>query len=152
MKKLIATSILAISFLTASASQYLESNVFNDTITNKETKTSAVEKYPVLVVEEESDEPFEFNTKDYLPVGFNSTLSLSEDFDLDFSLIVEEDEAFDFKTQDYLPVGFNLNEAILTSIVEIASEDEDEPFDFDTKSYLPKGFNPLKSAKTSNEL
>ena len=152
MKKLVITSILAISFITASATQLLESEIVNDTINNKEVKTTTEEVYPTLVVVEEADEPFEFNTKDYLPVGFNATLSLDENYNLEFSSVIEEDEAFDFNTNDYLPVGFNLSKAILDNIVEIETEDEDEPFEFDTKKYLPKGFNTLKKETISNEL
>lgn len=143
MKKLIVTSILAVSFLTASATQLLESEVFNDTITT--------ETYPV-VVDEETDEPFDFNTEDYLPLGFNPTLSLDENYDLEFSLIVEEDESFEFNTEDYLPVGFNLNKEILNGIIEIANVEEDESLDFDTKKYLPKGFDPAKKNGVINEL
>ncbi len=152
MKKLIVTSILAISFITANASQLLESSISNDTITKKERKTTTPETYPVVVVEEEADEPFDFNTKDYLPIGFNAYLSLDENFDLEFSAVVDEtDEPFEFNTKDYLPVGFNaaLN---LDAIVEVTIEEEDAPFDFDTKKYLPKGFNPSKKNKATSEL
>ncbi|NNC69841.1 MAG: hypothetical protein HKN90_03355 [Flavobacteriaceae bacterium] len=152
MKKVIVTSILALSFITASATQLLESEIVNDTINNKESKNTTEVVYPTLIVEEAADEPFEFNTKDYLPVGFNPTLSLDENYNLEFSSIVEEDEAFDFNTNDYLPVGFNLSQALLDSIVEIETEYEDEPFEFDTKKYLPKGFNPLKKETIINEL
>lgn len=139
MKNLILTSILAISFLTANASQFLENSIVNDTITKKETKPAIIEVYPVLIAEEEADEPFDFNIKDYLPVGFNPYLNLDE-YDLEFSG-VEEDEPFDFNTNDYLPVGFNLSRDILDSIIEIAIEEEDAPFDFDHTAYLPKDFN-----------
>lgn len=152
MKKLIVTSILAFSFITASATQLLESEIVNDTISKKDPKSTTEEVYPTLIVDEATDEPFEFNTKDYLPVGFNPTLTLDENYNLEFSSIVEEDEPFEFNTKDYLPVGFNLSKEILDNIVEIASEDEDEPFEFDTKKYLPKGFNPLKKETIINEL
>ncbi len=152
MKKLIVTSALALSFLTAGASQLLESDIVNDSITKTEPKNTTTVLFPE-VVEEDLDEAFEFDTKKYLPVGFNASLSLNKDFDLDFSLVgEEEDEDFDFDTNAYLPVGFNLNADLLKSIVEIEIVEEDEPFGFDTKSYLPKGFNPLNKEVVTNEL
>ena len=152
MKKLIVTSALALSFLTAGASQLLESEILKDSITKTTPNNTTTVEYQATVVDEE-DEAFEFDTKKYLPVGFNASLSLNKDFDLDFSLVGEdEDETFDFNTQDYLPVGFNLSADLLNSIVEIDIIEEDEPFGFDTKKYLPKGFNPLNKEGLSNEL
>ena len=153
-KKIILTSMLAISFLTATATQLSESILYtmNDTITKNEPKVTT-ENYPVLVSEEEHDEPFDFNTKDYLPIGFDATLSLEEKYDIEFNIVNEEvDEPFEFNTKDYLPVGFNLRKDILESIVEIAIIEEDESFDFDTKKYLPKNFNPNKTSTIINEL
>lgn len=153
MKKLIVTSVLALSFLTAGASQLLESEVVKDSLTKTAPNNTTTAVYPVLAVEEDLDEPFEFNTKDYLPVGFNASLRLAEEFDLEFSLVGQDiDEAFDFDTQAYLPVGFNLSTELLNTIVEIETIEEDEPFGFDTQAYLPKGFNPLKKEVGTNEL
>ena len=154
MKKIILTSMLAISFLTATATQLSESILYtmNDTINKNETKTTT-DNYPVIVGDEEVDEPFEFNTKDYLPLGFDAKLSLEEKYGIEFSTVSEEiDEPFDFNTKDYLPVGFNLSKDILESIVEISIVEEDESFDFDTKKYLPKDFNPNKTSTIVNEL
>ncbi len=153
MKKLIVTSALALSFLTAGASQLLESKVLKDSISKSEPKNTTTVVYPEVALEEDIDEAFDFDTKKYLPVGFNASLNLNNEFDLDFTLVgVDEDEAFDFDTQVYLPVGFNLSADILNNIVEIDIIEEDEPFGFDTKKYLPKGFNPLNKEATTNEL
>ena len=150
-KKLMVTCILAISFITASASQLFEVSILTDTISKEETKTTATVVNPVVPVEE-VDEPFDFNTKDYLPVGFNAYLTLDREYDMDFSPVVEEDEPFDFNTKDYLPIGFSLSRTIIDSIVEISIEEKDEPFDFDTAQYLPKGFNAYKENEIVSEL
>ncbi len=146
--------MLVISFMTATATQLSKSKLYsiNDTIAMNETKTTT-ENYPVIVGEEEQDEPFEFNTKDYLPIGFNANLSIEEQYGIEFSTAIEEeDEPFDFDTKDYLPLAFNLNKDILNSIVEISVNEADEPFEFDTKKYLPKDFDPNKKSIITNEL
>lgn len=143
MKKIVTSLVLTIAMISP-----LISNALN-IIT---VKDSLVQKSPGYYeyATEEADEPFDFNTKDYLPIGFNPHLNLDE-YDLEF-FAVEEDELFDFNTNDYLPVGFNLNKDILDSIVEITTEKAGEPFDFDTKKYLPKGFNPVEKNEIINEL
>jgi hypothetical protein len=52
----------------------------------------------------EDDEPFDFNTADYLPVGFKVYNLLEEIVEVE---IIEEDEPFDFNTNDYLPSTFD---------------------------------------------
>ena len=154
MKKIILTSMLAISFMTATATQLSENvlNSLNDTISTKEIKIALNELDSIEVVEEQ-DEPFDFNIKDYLPIGFNPNKSIEEKYNIIYEVSIEEaDEPFDFNTEDYLPVGFRLNTEIIKSIKEIAIVEKDEKFDFDTKSYLPKGFNPYKKVEITNEL
>ena len=129
--------MLVFSLMTATATQ-LSANTLNDTIVIEESKIPTIEFVEVI---EEADEPFDFNTADYLPLGFDATMSFEEKYEIMYEINFEEtDEAFDFNTKDYLPVGFNLNENILRSITEIIVEEEDELFDFDTKKYLPVGF------------
>ncbi len=138
MKKLILTCVLVFSLMTAIATQ-LSSDRLNDTIVIEESKTPATEFIEIAIAEE--DEAFDFNTIDYLPLGFDATMTFEEKYGILYETNFEETyEAFDFNIEDYLPVGFNLNEVILSSIVEIIIEEEDEAFDFDTKKYLPVGF------------
>ena len=135
MKKLLVPCLLVISLMTATAAQVSTTtlNSLNDTIAKDQLKASKIAYVEVAI--EEEDEVFDFNTQDYLPIGFDANRSFEYEVVLE-----EEDEAFDFNTKEYLPVGFNLNEDILSSIVEITIEEEDEAFDFDTKKYLPIGF------------
>ena len=135
MKKLLVPCLLVISLMTATAAQVSTTtlNSLNDTIIKDELKTSKI-TYVEIAIEEE-DEVFNFNTEDYLPIGFDANRSF------EYEVVLEEgDEAFDFNIKEYLPVGFNLNEDVLSSIVEITIEEQDEAFDFDTKKYLPVGF------------
>jgi len=147
MRKFLAPCLLVISLMTASAAQLSVStlNSMNDTI-NKENLKNTTVAY-IEIVEEVGDEVFDFNTKDYLPVGFNAFLNL------EYEVVLEEaDEVFDFNTKDYLPVGFGLEKSVLDSIEEIEIEEVDEPFDFDTKKYVPKGFNTTNKTMVRTDL
>ena len=145
MKNLIASCLLIISLMTATAAQVTTSSFvsINDTISIEELKNTTIAY--VEFAEEEQDEAFDFDIKAYLPVGFNANAS----FIYEIVLEEEEDEPFDFNTRDYLPIGFGLKRSILDSIEEIVIKEADEPFNFDTKSYLPKGFDATKKV-TSN--
>ena len=59
---------------------------------------------------EEADEPFDFNTEDYLPIGFRLDTKIIK-YIKEIS-IVEKDEEFDFNTKDYLPNGFDASKKI----------------------------------------
>ena len=146
MKKLVAPCLLVISLMTASAAQLSVStlNSINDTINKEDLRKSLI---TYVEMDEEADEAFDFNTKDYLPVGFNAYTVL------EYEVVLEEEDApFEFNTTSYLPVGFNVNSNILNSIVEIAVEEEDEAFDFDTKIYLPKEFNATNTIVVNSEI
>lgn len=144
MRKLLVPCLLVISLMTASAAQ-LSVNTLNDSI-DKEGAKHPVVTY-IEVIEEEEDEVFDFNVKEYLPIGFDANRFL------EFEMVLEEEDApFDFDTKDYLPIGFGLKQSIIDSIEEIRIEEEDTPFDFDTKKYLPIGFNPSKKAISKTEI
>ncbi len=146
MRKLLAPCLLVISLMTASAAQVEVStlNSMNDTISKENLKKSMI-RYVTVV--EEADEVFHFDTKAYLPVGFNAYTTL------EYEVVLEEaDEAFDFNTKDYLPIGFGLKKSILNSIEEIEIEEADESFDFDTKKYVQKVINASKKAKVNAEV
>jgi len=143
MKKLITASILVISII--ANAQLSNSNDINlkDTVFGSLHIDLLIDSLPSEVAEEE-DAPFDFNTKDYLPLGFNPNAT-KEVLDLIEISIEEEDAEFDFDTKEYLPLGFNPNKNNpFSDIIEITIEEEDASFDFDTKEYLPKGFNPHK--------
>ncbi len=147
MKKLLVPCLLVISLMTATAAQVSTTtlNSLNDTIAKDQLKASKIAYVEVAI--EEEDEVFDFNTQDYLPIGFDANRSF------EYEVVLEEaDEAFDFNTKDYLPIGFGLKQSVLDSIIEITIEEADEPFDFDTKKYLPKGFNASKHVIIKTEI
>ena len=147
MKKLLAPCLLVISLMTATAAQVSTTtlNSLNDTIAKEKLDTTTL-TYVEIAIEEE-DEAFDFNIKEYLPVGFDATRSF------EYEVVLEEEDApFDFNTKDYLPIGFGLKKSVLDSIQEIVIEEEDTPFDFNTKDYLPKGFNASKKAIVLTEI
>lgn len=127
MKKLIFTiSLLAAFSLTA---QTLENKTMNLISTYNQDSESIVEINNI----DNIDTEFDFNTKDYLPKGFDAYAGMF----LAYNNWIE-DAAFEFNTKNYLPLGFNANISFegLTSFSE-----EDTAFNFDVKNYLPKDFN-----------
>lgn len=68
--------------------------------------TEPHENQIVFEVLEEEDAPFDFNTKDYLPMGFDAYQPIRTN---EFFEVSEEelDEDFDFNRQLYLPKGFD---------------------------------------------
>ena len=139
MKKLILPCMLVFSLMTATATQ-LSTNRLNNTLVIEASKIPSIEFVEIAI--EEEDEAFDFNTEDYLPLGFDATMTFEEKYGIMYETNFEEThETFDFNTEEYLPVGFNLNEDILSSIVEIIVEEEDEAFDFDTKKYSIVGYD-----------
>jgi len=172
MKNLVITLSLIIAFTATALAVEYEPLAFNDSILFKDT--NSVPKIEEIVIAE-VDAPFDFNTKDYLPEGFDAYAGMFEEINIaeadepfefnttdylpagfdafaglytDYGSVEEEDEAFDFDTTEYLPVGFSatLN---LDAIVEINIEEEDEPFDFDTSKYLIKTFDAFAGMYTT---
>lgn len=97
--------MLAISFI--ATAQFSTSNDLNyqDTLVSNLYNDLIIETLPFEVVEEE-DAPFDFNTNDYLPLGFNPYAK--EETSIIYEVSVEEEDAlFDFDTKKYLPKGFD---------------------------------------------
>ena len=144
MKNLIIPCMLVFSLMTATAAQLSTStlNSLNDTIIIEESKIPTIEFVEVV---EEADEAFDFNTADYLPLGFDANMTFEEKFEIVYEINLEEaDEAFDFNIADYLPLGFDANmtfEEKFEIVYEINLKEADEAFDFNTEDYLPVGFN-----------
>jgi len=123
-----------------------EDQLFNYVFGNLNETTLKVEDIKIIELEEELN--YDFDTKDYLPEGFNP---LKGKDDLDWSEIelveLEEELEYDFDTKDYLPVGFNPIKGkhdLDWSEIELVELEEELEYDFDTKDYLPVGFNPIK--------
>lgn len=111
---------------------------------------------PFEVYEIEEDVYLDFDTKQYLPEGFNP---LKGKNDIDWSTIelVEIEETIDlgFDTAEYLPENFNALKGkndLDWSKIEIFEIEEDIELGFDTSKYLPKGFNPYKGMNCEKEV
>jgi len=121
----------------------LEASLFTNT---SEVMPTELDWNTIEVFEIEEDVNLEFNSKDYLPEGFNP---LKGFHDLNWSTIelfeIEEEADLGFDTKDYLPENFNplkgLHDLDLNTIVLFEIEEEVE-IDFNTNTYLPKGFCP----------
>ena len=100
----------------------------------------------VNVSDTEDEYPFDFNTKDYLPLGFDPYEGMIID---ESNLLIEEPVVFDFDTNAYLPEGFDPYEGMFK--YKMVWNEEQVKFNFDTKKYLPKKFDPYKkvSAKVN---
>tara|TARA_R110002049_G_scaffold99113_4_gene241670 strand:+ start:5642 stop:6139 length:498 start_codon:yes stop_codon:yes gene_type:complete len=86
-----------------------------------------------------------FNSKDYLPKGFNPLKGLH---DLDWSSIelfeIEEEVNLGFDTKDYLPEHFNPLKGLHDldwDTIELFEIEEEVELCFNTKDYLPRNFN-----------
>ncbi|MFD1316662.1 hypothetical protein [Namhaeicola litoreus] len=152
MKNLILTSFLIVSF-TISA-QFIENRTFNFGNTLKYSQKAITNMshnfmQSILEVDEvEEDEPFDFDIKKYLPLGFNPYVVAHLTYTSIAGIFEEEDEKFDFDTKAYLPENFNTaKNASLDAAYAEVNQEPDATFDFDTKSYLPVVFDPFENAE-----
>jgi len=130
MKKSILTLAIVLSFSYIFSANKLASKKTNDNNINN-----------VVYIEEETDEPFDFDHTQYLPVGFNPYDLTSNEADATIWIEELADEPFEFNHTQYLPVGFNPNSAfnaLFLEDIKWIEEEEDEPFTFDTKKYFNK--------------
>ena len=123
---------------TANAENKCECNCYDNAI------VYAVEDIHVIEIEEDVD--LGFDTRAYLPVGFNP---LKGKDDLDWSKIelieLEEEVDLGFDTSAYLPKGFNALEGkddLDWSQIELIELEEEIELGFNPRKYLPKDFNP----------
>lgn len=133
-----------------SSSTMVEHQLFNSVFGNPDETTLCIDDIVVFELEEELE--YDFNTKDYLPVGFNP---LKGKYDLDWRKIelveLEEELEYDFDTKNYLPVCFNSIKGkhdLDWSKIELVELEEELEYDFDTKDYLPVGFDTSKTITT----
>ncbi len=108
------------------------------------------------LIEPEEEIDINFDTKKYLPEGFNPLKGMH---DLDWNTIelieLEEDAIINFDTQAYLPANFNPLKGMHDldwSTIELIELDEEVEFNFDTNDYLPNNFNPYKGMHTNNAI
>ena len=106
--------------------------------------TAELDLNEIVFIEEEETIDLGFDTRDYLPEGFDANEVY---VDLNSITFIEEDE-FDlgFDTTKYLPENFNAY-AAPEGIEGINYMEEEEVIDlgFDTAAYLPEGFNPYET-------
>ena len=90
----------------------------------------------------EEDVPFDFDTKRYLPTGFDPFARKVSTVNIKDLKIEEADATFDFELKDYLPEQFNaFQNPHLSAAYEEVNEEPDQDFDFELKKYLPVPFN-----------
>ena len=105
MKNLFYSLCLLIGFSSTAQSIDFQINNLNSskmifTIATKSISTIFFNMNEEAVAIEEKDAPFDFDTTNYLPVGFNATLVLDASA-YDAATIEEEEAAFDFETANY---------------------------------------------------
>ena len=93
----------------------------------------------INVYELEEEVNIDFDTKQFLPEGFNPLKGLG---DLDWNTIelieLEEEEVIDFDTKQYLPKDFNSQKGMYDldwSTIELIEIEEEVDIDFNAKSY-----------------
>ena len=141
--------------LTTSAATLIDTiNNLND-FPLQYTELNSGEKEPVkiediYVYEIEEDVIINFDTKKYLPKGFNSLKGM---YELDWNTIelveLEEEVAIDFDTNQYLPKDFNPLKGMYDldwSKIELFEIDEEVEIGFNTLLFLPDNFDPCKGA------
>ncbi len=130
----------------------LEKSIFETEYLIEETLD--IETLEIVEIDEEVE--INFDTKKYLPEGFNA-LEGKDDIDWNSVELIELEEEVDlgFETKPYLPKNFNAlkgkNDLDWSSIELIELEEEVE-IGFDTKAHLPKGFNPYKGMNCGKEV
>ncbi|MCX2717986.1 hypothetical protein [Lentiprolixibacter aurantiacus] len=111
---------------------------------NLTNSTAELDLNEIVFIEEEEIIDLGFDTRDYLPEGFNANEVY---VNLDNIIYIEEDESdLGFDTSVYLPDNFNAY-AAPEGIEGINYMEEEEVIDlgFDTAAYLPEGFNPYET-------
>lgn len=97
----------------------------------------------IVFIEEESEIDLGFDTKEYLPEGFDPYKQFVDLKAIDF---IEEEDTMDlgFDTSVYLPKDFNpyAYPTDVMSIDYIEEGEDDIDLGFDTADYLPEGFDP----------
>ncbi len=116
---------------------------------NSDCDNKDIDLCVIEVVEIEEEVEISFDTKAYLPKGFNPYKGM---FDIDWNAIklveIEEGIEINFDTKAYLPKGFNPYKGMFDidwNTVELVEIEEDIELGFDTKNYLPANFNPYKN-------
>lgn len=104
----------------------------------------------IYVYEIEEDVIIDFDTKKYLPKGFNSLKGL---YELEWNTIelveLEEEVIIDFDTEKYLPKDFNSLKGMYDldwSKIELIEIEEEVEIGFNTLLFLPDSFDPCKGA------
>ncbi len=108
---------------------------------NLPDSTAELDLNEIVFIEEEEVVDLGFDTRDYLPEGFDANEAY---VDLKNIAFIEEDKIeLGFDTAMYLPEGFDAY-AAPEGIAGINYMEEEEVIDlgFDTAAYLPEGFDP----------
>jgi hypothetical protein len=123
----------------------LENIIFENT-NDLLTAAYDINSFELIEIEEEIE--INFDTKAYLPDGFNPLKGMH---DLNWNTIelveLEEEAEIIFNTQAYLPTNFNPLKGMHDldwDTIELVELEEEVELCFDTKVYLPENFNAYK--------
>lgn len=116
-------------------------NYANDPYLILDTDFCLLEDVPYI--EEYEEIELNFDTKEYLPMGFNAYEGMVFDLgDIEY-LEIEDEIELGFNTEKYLPEGFDAYADATLNLDDIIylEEEEDIELGFNTSTYLPDGFN-----------
>ncbi len=106
-------------------------------------ETEILEINEIVFIEQDQEINLDFDTADYLPLGFNAYEGL--ELNLNDIIIIEEEEEINlgFDAAKYLPADFNAYDGMEFDIDEIVYIEEEEEIilAFDPGVYLPENFN-----------
>lgn len=115
---------------------------------SEENEEVPVQIDDIQLYQVEEEVTINFDTRPYLPEGFNPFKGIG---DLNWDTIqlfeVEEEVILGFDTKQYLPKGFNPFKGIGDlnwDDIQLFEMNEEFDLGFDTKPYLPDYFNPYK--------
>ena len=125
----------------------------NDPVGYEDSASYELDLSEIEFIEEESVVDLGFETKDYLPEGFNPYENF---FDLNSIIYIEDETEIDlgFDTEDYLPGDFDPYAANFDvhSINYIEEGEEEIVLGFNTADYLPEGFNAYEAYVNISEM
>ncbi len=106
---------------------------------NKELDLGTIE-----FIEEDEFEGLDFNTDEFLPIGFNAHAGMEPNLDEIHFIEEEEPVILGFDTRKYLPEGFNAYARPELKLDEITYLENEEAMElgFDVNEWLPADFDP----------
>lgn len=125
---------------------FLEDDLFQSIFQDLDKDPKEIDWSDIELLEIEEEADLGFDTKAYLPAGFNPYKGMRN---LDWSKIelveLEEEVELGFDTKDYLPAGFNPLQGkhdLDWNHIKLMEVDEEVTLGFNSRAYLPADFDP----------